>query len=166
MNFKIGMCHIKNAIIWSFLQKLLKILPFEAAVGTGHNGAKVKNYYFIPSNHKTQVELLSGQFEHQVLFNPPPSERESQGVKEMVEESHKRKAVEEVTVVKKQKLSSNGNPDVPWFDSSAGIVLVGEKDGVEWRQVGNRKMLVRTEVRNEGKDKIAAFDIDGTLDCK
>ena len=91
------------------------------------------------------------------------SERESQGVKEMVEESHKRKAVEEVTVVKKQKLSSNGNPDVPWFDSSAGIVLVGEKDGVEWRQVGNRKMLVRTEVRNEGKDKIAAFDIDGTL---
>ena len=91
------------------------------------------------------------------------SERESQGVKEMVEESHKRKAVEEVTLVKKQKLSSNGNPDVPWFDSSAGIVLVGEKDGVEWRQVGNRKMLVRTEVRNEGKDKIAAFDIDGTL---
>ena len=94
------------------------------------------------------------------------SERESQGVKEMVEESHKRKAVEEVTLVKKQKLSSNGNPDVPWFDSSAGIVLVGEKDGVEWRQVGNRKMLVRTEVRNEGKDKIAAFDIDGTLDCR
>ena len=91
------------------------------------------------------------------------SERESQGVKEMVEESHKRKAVEEVTLVKKQKLSSNGNPDVPWFDSSAGIVLVGEKDGVEWRQVGNRKVLVRTEVRNEGKDKIAAFDIDGTL---
>ena len=76
---------------------------------------------------------MSGQFEHQVLFNPPPSERESQGVKEVVEESHKRKAVEEVTVVKKQKLSSNGNPDVPWFDSSAGIVLVGEKDGVEWR---------------------------------
>ena len=34
---------------------------------------------------------------------------------------------------------------------------------VEWREVGNRKMLVRTEVRNEGKDKIAAFDIDGTL---
>ena len=85
---------------------------------------------------------------------------------EVVEESHKRKAVEEVTVVKRQKLSSNGNPDVPWFDSSAGIFLVGEKDGVEWRVVGNRKMLVRTEVRNEGKDKIAAFDIDGTLDCK
>ena len=48
---------------------------------------------------------------------------------------------------------------------SAGIVLVGEKDvlSVEWREVGNRKMLVRTEVRNEGKEKIAAFDIDGTL---
>ena len=23
--------------------------------------------------HKTQVEILSGQFEHRVLFNPPPS---------------------------------------------------------------------------------------------
>ena len=29
--------------------------------------------------------------------------------------------------------------------------------------VGIRKMLMRTEVRNEGKEKIAAFDIDGTL---
>ena len=38
--------------------------------------------------HKTQVEILSGQFEHQVLFNSPPSEKESQGVKEVVEESH------------------------------------------------------------------------------
>ena len=52
---------------------------------------------------------------------------------------------------------------MPRFDSSAGIVLVGEKDGVEWREVGNRKMLVRTEVRNEGKEKIAAFDINGIL---
>ena len=32
---------------------------------------------------------------------------------------------------------------VEWFDSSEGIVLVGEKGGVKWIEVGNRKMLVR-----------------------
>ena len=103
----------------------------QVGINSSTVGGKVVGFVkMVVAWHKTQVEILSGQFEHRVLFNPPPSERESQGVKEVAEESHKRKAVvEEVTVVKKQKLSSNGNHDVPWFDSSEGIVLVGEKDG-------------------------------------
>jgi len=34
---------------------------------------------------------------------------------------------------------------------------------VEWREVGEGKMLVRFDAKVEGREKIAAFDIDGTL---
>jgi len=125
----------------------------------------------VVARHKTQVEILSGQFEHQVLFNPPPSEKElgrSGGKETMVreeEENKKRKASNEevVKVVKKQKVFNNGAHDVPWFDSSEGKILKEEKDGIEWREVGEGKMLVRFDRKVEAQEKIAAFDIDGTL---
>ena len=117
----------------------------------------------VMASHKDNVEILSGQFGHQVLFSPPPSERE--GVDEMVEQGSKRKAVVEEQTVnnKKQRLESNGAKNMPWFDSGEGRVLVGENAGVEWREVAGGKVLVRSETGGEGKEKIAAFDIDGTL---
>ena len=123
------------------------------------------------AGHKTQVEILSGQFEHQVLFNPPPSDMELSGGggKETVaredEQNGKRKASNEevVKVVKKQKVNNNCAHDVPWFDSSEGKILKEEKDGIEWREVGEGKMLVRFDLKVDAQEKIAAFDIDGTL---
>lgn len=119
--------------------------------------------------HKTQVEILSGQFEHQVLFNPPPSINERQGKSEMMEfqgspldEDHKRKVPNDVVVngAKKQKVS-HGH-DVPWFDSSEGKIQ-RKNDKVEWREIGDGRVFVRFDSKAEAKKKIAAFDIDGTL---
>ena len=117
------------------------------------------------AKHLDNVELLSGQFGHQVMFNPPPSERDSPGVKKEVAElgnGHKRK-VEDLVVENKKLCTGSGGKDVPWFDSSEGRVVVGEREGVEWREVARGKLIVRCVVNEEGKEKVAAFDIDGTL---
>jgi len=101
------------------------------------------------AKHKDIVEILSGQFSHQVIFNPSPSEKDSDVMKkELVKQSSSEKRKVEHLLVETKKVCSNGvaTGATPWFDSSQG------------------KLIVRLETAGtEGREKIAAFDIDGTL---
>ena len=83
----------------------------------------------------------------QVMFFPPPA--------------RKRKVDDEnVATTKKQKTSSSRS----WFDGSLGRLALEDVDkGVEWRDIAGGKLFVRRLKEDAGGEKIAAFDIDGTL---
>jgi len=123
------------------------------------------------ARHKDILDVLSGELQHQFFFSPSPTEENNTQNKQSCDNlsllpSKKRKPENESELNadnKKLKVEVMHNPSImSWFDCSEGKNL-SEKNGVEWLEIAGGKVLLRREKEDTGSEKIAAFDIDGTL---
>ena len=116
----------------------------DKAIGVGNN---ITLYY------KDTLCFLEGKHRHIIMFNPPPSP----GKKRQAEE---RDVPLSSSPTKKLKPAK----PVPWLDTSSGRLVAGDDGkGGEWRELAGGKFYVRMVNSDLGGEKIAAFDIDGTL---
>ena len=115
--------------------------------------------------HDAILECLAGQFEYKVIFNPPPRKvfTKLDNHQDTVGSLKRNNSNTEMSSAKKPKLSDPCET-VPWFDSSDGeIVTEDDGRGGQWRKLADGKLYVRTMKNDEGSERIAAFDIDGTI---
>ena len=138
--------------------------------------------------HGDRLELLVGEGGHTVLFNPPPRKEEIQEKtkspskeekfasffktgkgdkgKASINGEGKRKGTmanteSEVKKLKKDDDGGGGRPS-RWLVGGAG--RVSDSGGwAEWREVADGALLVATEHGLPGGERVAAFDIDGTI---
>jgi hypothetical protein len=128
-------------------------------------------------HHKDTLELLPGQYQYSLLFNPPPPANQSSGGKENMKQNRDSDLTREDhfdrPALKRQKTeeggtTGNGNTGKAWysewFEPEYGTVSSSSKDGAaEWRRLYNGKLLVLNSAHVQPANRIAAFDIDGTI---
>jgi len=138
--------------------------------------------------HMDRLELLTGQYAYTVVFNPPPSKQPTVSSSDCCpalttdnkKESkvtalvytdrltQKRKAscdagsVDESSNQEKRPTTVRLHLEAPWFKPDQGKVI-RSKDGIEWLEACEGKVLVMRTPGCKDSDKIAAFDLDGTI---
>lgn len=136
----------------------------------GMNGSTVRGEVLghgreMEAGHGDTMELLTGAFPHTVIFSPPPklemrAATQSARVSSSTEKKREKPAMDGPR--KKARNESADREEVPWMTGGAGRVIADD-DGDEWRSVDDGKLLVGTQAELPGSDRIAAFDIDGTI---
>lgn len=115
--------------------------------------------------HDESLELLKGEYGYTVLFNPKPPKLNGSGKKEK-----KRKMSDDQDVSNGSKRTKvevdSGHCSKRrkglWKLGGEGKVMT-HKDGKEWKEAEEGKLLVMTCDDCEPREKIAAYDIDGTI---
>lgn len=127
-------------------------------------------------NHMDRFELLSGQFAYTVIFNPSPPQ--SCNIKSERDASAKDDVADKARGIKRsvssddESTSTASNPakkpnivgsiDLPWYKPERGKVF-RNKDDVDWMEAYEGKVLLMRTKGCKDSDKIAAFDLDGTI---
>ena len=115
----------------------------DEAIGVGND---------VTLHYKETLCFLEGKHRHIIMFNPPPSP------------GQKRPAEEKDVALSTPPTKKLKAAPVPWLDTSPGRLVAGDDGkGGEWREVAGGKFYVRMVSSDGGGEKIAAFDIDGTL---
>lgn len=120
----------------------VKLKPIGRSI-SGIDGYAVMKDKTYTVGHGHRVELRLGYHEHEIVFEPPPEENIIQ-------------------VTKKQKL------DFPIFDLKQGSPTESKEavtylDSGKWEDIDRKELFIYTSANCQGKPKIAAFDVDGTI---
>nr|XP_023019816.1 uncharacterized protein F21D5.5 [Leptinotarsa decemlineata] len=126
----------------------LSITPVGRAISGLDGYAVTKNRtYNIGHGHRLELRLGFHQFE--VVFEPHPGQEN---------EEVKNKESENEIPAKKRKM------DFPIFGTEKEVEnKLSFTDKGNWESIDNKELLIFTPENMEGRSKIAAFDIDGTI---
>ena len=113
--------------------------------------------------HEDSLNVLSNLYEYKVIFDPPPTKKESSEndvLKRLNSGDHKMAKKLKTGLETERKTESTR----AWFDDSLGTVVTEDDGrGGQWRRLADGRLFVRMVTGDQGQSKIAAFDIDGTL---
>ena len=113
--------------------------------------------------HEDSLNVLSNLYEYKVIFDPPPTKKESSEndvLKRLNSGDHKMAKKLKTGLETERKTESTR----AWFDDSLGTVVTEDDGrGGQWRRLADGRLFVRMVTEDQGQSKIAAFDIDGTL---
>jgi hypothetical protein len=150
-------------------------------VQRGANPSRVAGRLLTPDTdvlmgHQDTLELLPDLYKYSLIFNPPPTAAEIAQVSLKrplvgLDYPEPREASSNPPSAKLAKTcekaaNSNGAGE-PWYRAwlkpESGAAVTRGQDGGEWRRLYDGKLLVFSTRSVEPADKIAAFDIDGTI---
>lgn len=109
---------------------------------SGCNGLALTENLVYSAGHKGILELRLGFHKFEINFDPPLGDQESAA---------------ETSKLKKAKL------DFPIFNTQKVQSSSTSQSGGAWEEIDNKELLIYTPYSCEGKEKIASFDIDGTI---
>lgn len=109
---------------------------------SGCNGLALTENLVYSVGHKGILELRLGLHKFEVNFDPPLDDQESAG---------------ETAKLKKARL------DISIFNTQKPQSFSISQTGGNWEEIDDKELLIYTPYGCEGKEKIASFDIDGTI---
>lgn len=152
---------------------------------SGYNGAKtIKGEKYL-AKHNDILELLYGKHIYKIEFNPPPNDTnllvikpskkrncidsESDDENDMINVPSKRPKSEEIDLPVDTMSVVNDivDQDDP-CEAGASTKIIGKKNIFStindvWEEIDNQALLIFTSKGVQGSEKIAGYDMDGTL---
>jgi len=144
-----------------------------SSVVTAGAGQQVGHGNTVTIGHRDTVQFLSGQLDHMVLFNPPPTAYQEEKRTGLLNKRKSEELEQEADLMSKKRRLEDPLPQeeeaacsvtAPWLDCGPGRLLKAEA-GAEWRELAGGKLIVRSETSPPTSARVAAFDIDGTIIC-
>lgn len=148
----------------------------------GFNGFKTRKGVKFVARHDDRLELLYGKHVYEIEFNPPPSvehfssrKRSYDSESEETESRAKMSKLdnfsddrsEEYDGEEEERLPSNGvhskQKTFSPASSSTSSEQSNESTSAKWASVDNGKLLIYNSPSVQNREKVAAYDMDGTL---
>ncbi|XP_003699324.2 polynucleotide kinase 3'-phosphatase [Megachile rotundata] len=146
----------------------------------GFNGFKTRKDVKFIGTHNDCLEILYGKYVYQIEFNPPPPKpclpekriREPEACDDAAKYSYKIPKVESDDIDSKEQIQ--GQIEKKHKKNTDGILkYINRKTNSEnmsdqvgegtWESINSGALLIYTSQGVEGRSKIAAYDMDGTL---